>query len=131
MNLPDFLTRHPYNEIRLTGHRIGLEHVIQLYQEGLSPELVVEHYPSLPLLLVRKVIEFYEANKSDVDVYVAACEAEVARQRAALLKRRRSKNFGTGWTRSDSRKRLDADALGISPRRAFAQRAALDSNPVA
>jgi uncharacterized protein (DUF433 family) len=99
MNLPDFLTWHPYNEIRLTGHRIGLEHVVQLYQEGMSTELIVEHYPSLPLALVQQVISYYQANKAEVDAYVTACQAEVNRQRATAPK---------GPTLEELRGRMDA-----------------------
>lgn len=86
MNLPDFLSHEAYGEIRLTGHRIGLEHVVQYYNDGYSPEMLHEHYPTLPLPLLYKVIAFYLENKAAVDVYVAACEAEIERQRAGAPK---------------------------------------------
>jgi hypothetical protein len=38
MNLPDFLTRDTDDEIRLTGHRIGLYTVVRLYREGKAAE---------------------------------------------------------------------------------------------
>ena len=37
MDLPDFLAEWPEGEIVLTGHRIGLYSVIDLYQRGFSP----------------------------------------------------------------------------------------------
>ena len=86
MTLPDFLTEHPYGEIRLTGHRIGLEHVVQFYKEGFSPEMLHEHYPTLPLALVHKVLGFYLENQPEVDAYVAECAAEIERQRANAAK---------------------------------------------
>ena len=86
MTLPDFLTEHPYGEIRLTGHRIGLEHVVQVYKEGFSPEMLHEQYPTLPLALVHKVIAFYLENQAEVDAYVADCQAEIERQRASAVK---------------------------------------------
>ena len=86
MTLPDFLTEHPYGEIRLTGHRIGLEHVVQLYKDGFSPEMLHDHYPTLPLALVHKVIAFYLENQAEVDAYVAGCQAEIERQRATATK---------------------------------------------
>ena len=86
MTLPDFLTEHSYGEIRLTGHRIGLEHVVQLYKEGFSPEMLHEQYPTLPLALIHKVIAFYLENQAEVDAYVAACAAEIERQRASAVK---------------------------------------------
>lgn len=85
MILPDFLTEHAYGEIRLTGHRIGLEHVVQLYKQGFSPEMLHERYPTLPLPLVDKVIAFYFENQANVDAYVAECAAEIERQRASAV----------------------------------------------
>jgi uncharacterized protein (DUF433 family) len=83
MNLPEFLTRHRYGEIRLTGHRIGLLHVVESYNEGKSAAQVAERFPSLPVPLVEQVIAFYVANRADVDAYVAACRDEIERQAAA------------------------------------------------
>ena len=40
-------------------------------------------YPTLPLALIHKVIAFYLEHQADVDAYVARCEAEIQRQRAA------------------------------------------------
>ena len=81
MNLPDFLSLEEYGEIWLTGHRIGLEHVIANYREGDTPEMLHEEFPTLPLELIQKVIAFYEANRADVDAYVDECERECERLR--------------------------------------------------
>lgn len=83
MDLPEFLVDHPDGEIRLTGHRIGLYHVIGRYQEGYSPEMLHEEYPTLPLALIHKVIAFYLENQAEVDGYVSAYRAELERQEAA------------------------------------------------
>jgi uncharacterized protein (DUF433 family) len=87
MTFPDFLTRDATGEIRLTGHRIGLLHVIRRYNEGFSPEMLVCQYPTLPLALIHKVIAFYLENRAEVDAYVAACESELSRDRAANPRR--------------------------------------------
>ena len=79
MNLPDFLTLHEFGAIRLTGHRIGLEHVIERYREEYTPEMIHDHYPTLPLELIQKVLDFYEANRAEADAYVNWCEAEYDR----------------------------------------------------
>ena len=84
IELPDFLTRNRYGEIRLTGHRIGLLHVIERYKEGYTPEAVLREFPTLSLDLIRKVIAFSTDHREDVDQYVAATRAEIERQ-AALL----------------------------------------------
>ena len=40
MNLPDFLTEDRYGFVHFVGHRIGLQHVIDLHNEGYTPELL-------------------------------------------------------------------------------------------
>jgi uncharacterized protein (DUF433 family) len=87
MTLPDFLTRDSGGAIHLTGHRIGLFHLVRYYNEGYSPEMLVCQYPTLPLALVHKVIAFYLENRAAVDAYVAACRDELSRQRAANPRR--------------------------------------------
>src|SRR5262245_43730753 len=85
MKLPEFLTEWPYGEIVLTGHRIGLFHVVREHRKGRSPEEIVEQFPSLELELVRKVITFYGENRAEVDAYVDAYQAELDRQEAAYV----------------------------------------------
>jgi uncharacterized protein (DUF433 family) len=80
--LPDFLTRNPYGEIRLTGHRIGLLHIVDRYKEGVSPETISNAYPTLSLALIHKVIAFYLDHQDEVDSYVAATRQEIDRQAA-------------------------------------------------
>ena len=82
MTLPDFLTQGERGEIRLTGHRIGLFHLVHYYNEGYSPEMLVCQFPTLPLALVHKVIAFYLENQKDVDDYVARERAAIDQQRA-------------------------------------------------
>jgi uncharacterized protein (DUF433 family) len=82
MNLPEFLTRSAPDDIRLTGHRIGLEQIVALHRKGLDAPAIHDYYPTLPFALVQKVIAFYLENKAGVDAYVADCEAEIDRQRA-------------------------------------------------
>ena len=83
MTLPDFLTREGTGEIRLTGHRIGLYHVVHYYNDGYSAEMLACQFPGLPLALIHKTIAFYLENRDDIDAYVAACRDELDRQRAA------------------------------------------------
>jgi uncharacterized protein (DUF433 family) len=78
MNLPDFLTRGTLGEIRLTGHRIDLLHVVDLYHEGYRPEGIAEEF-DMPPEFIRKVLAFYHENRADVDAYVAHCHEEMDR----------------------------------------------------
>ena len=71
MQLPDFLNLTTLGSIRLTGHRIALEHVVEFYSQGFSAEMLLEQFPTLPLALIHKIIAFYLENRADVDAYVA------------------------------------------------------------
>ena len=105
MTLPEILTQAPDGEIHLTGHRIGLFHIVHYYNEGYGPEMLVGQYPTLPLSLVHKVIAWYLDNREEADQYVARCQGELARQRAATPK---SVDIGT------LRQRLEATRLAES-----------------
>ena len=83
MILPDFLVQEPDGYIHLAGHRIGLQDMAYYYNEGCSAEELCEVFPTLPLALVHKVSAFYLEHTPEVDSYIAACEAEMERQRAA------------------------------------------------
>jgi len=80
MKLPDFLTEWPFGEIVLTGHRIGLYHVVSNYKQGYSPQQLHEEYPTLSLELINNVLAFYKENQNEVDTYVARFEEECERQ---------------------------------------------------
>ena len=99
LELPDFLTRNQYGEVRLTGHRIGLLHLVDRYNEGMSPEGILCEYPTVSLSLIHKTIAFYLDHQPAVDAYVAATRAAIERQAAAPT---------TGPTLVELRKRLEA-----------------------
>jgi uncharacterized protein (DUF433 family) len=82
MILPDFPTQHADGYMHATSHRIGLEDLVSYYNEGYSPEALLDVFPTLPLALIHKLIAFYLENQAEVDAYVATCEAEMERQRA-------------------------------------------------
>jgi uncharacterized protein (DUF433 family) len=83
MNLPEFLTQAPDGYIHLTGHRIGLHHVVRLYKAGYTPEMLAAQYPTLALALIHKVIAFYLENPTEVGAYVAREDEAYERQAAA------------------------------------------------
>jgi len=85
MKLPDFLTEVPFGEIRLTGHRIGLFHVVYDYNQGYSPEQLHEEFPTLPLDLINKVLAFYQENRAEVDAYMKRCQEEMDRRYAEYV----------------------------------------------
>ena len=82
MNLPAFLSSDDGGFIYATGHRIGLHHVLRLYNQGHSAEMIAAHFPTFPLALVHKIIGFYLENKAETDAYMAEHDKEMERQMA-------------------------------------------------
>jgi uncharacterized protein (DUF433 family) len=82
MTLPDFLTRGPMGEIRLTGHRIDLYLIVLLYNEGYTSEMLQNEYPTLPLDLIHKVLAFFLENQAEVDAYLAEVNSKIEQLRA-------------------------------------------------
>ena len=81
--LPDFLEREELGEVRLRGHRILLPHVVRLYRDGYSPEMLWEQFPTLKLSHIHKVIAFYLDNQQVIDGYMAVRDAQIDRQAEA------------------------------------------------
>lgn len=76
MDLPDFLNIAD-GEVRLTGHRVGLYHVICPYIEGHSVEMIAAQMPTLPLALIHKVVAFYLDNQQALDADIASSRARL------------------------------------------------------
>jgi uncharacterized protein (DUF433 family) len=86
MDLPDFLTRDTTGDICLTGHRIGLEDVAFYYEQGYSPEMLWETFPTLALSHIHKTIGFYLDHRQEVAAYVEQRGVESQRLKASLPK---------------------------------------------
>lgn len=57
--------------VRVGRTRVNLWQVVGHHLEGLSPEQIVEHYPTLELADVYGAIAYYLANREAVDAYLA------------------------------------------------------------
>src|ERR1700693_241289 len=79
MTLPDFLAQDAYGYIHIAGHRIGLRHIVELYDDHYTPEMIHNHFPTLPLAIIHKVIAFYLENQGEVDTYVKAGQEAIER----------------------------------------------------
>src|ERR1700720_3403893 len=82
MVLPDFLHSDDYGEVFLAGHRITLYQLIKDYREGYSHEAPATASPTLPLVMIDKVIAFYLENQPEVERYVDETRAEIESQAA-------------------------------------------------
>ena len=84
MQLEDYLDFVNPDIIRLKGHRIGIEHVVERYRDGYSPEQIAQEFPGLSLEQVYATITYYLHNKVEVDAYLARLDAAtVQRMRQA------------------------------------------------
>ena len=74
----DFL-EHPY-AIRIKGRRIGLEHIIERYKDGQSPEEIANYFGDLPRESVYAAITYYLHNRQEIDEYLAEIDRLTAEQ---------------------------------------------------
>ena len=84
MLLEDYFDFLSENEIRLKGHRIGLEDVLyeHLYNE-LTPKELAERFPTLSAAQIHAAILYYLTNQEHIDVYLAEWLEHGRRQREA------------------------------------------------
>jgi uncharacterized protein (DUF433 family) len=85
MQLEDYLDIHGPDDIRLKGHRLGLEHIVERYREGYSPEQIALEFPGLSLEQVYGVITYYLHHQQEVDDYITRLRTwQEARYQEAL-----------------------------------------------
>ena len=70
-------------DIRLKGHRIWLEHVVALYQEGLSAEAIRQKFSGVAPEKIYAAITYYLANKTAVDDYLRRLEQQAEQTASA------------------------------------------------
>ena len=56
---------------RIADSRVSLDSVVCAYWEGMSPEAIVEEFPTLSVEQVFGAIAFYLRNRQEVDDYLA------------------------------------------------------------
>ena len=101
------LEMEPNGVIRVSGTRVPLETVIAAFQDGATPEEIVQQYPSIPLGDLYQVVGYYLSNREEIERYLDARldQAQQTKQRnegrwmpdgirARLLSRRREPSRG-------------------------------------
>jgi uncharacterized protein (DUF433 family) len=79
-NYFDFLAP---DDIRIKGHRIGIESVLYEYiHRAQTPEEIAERFPTLTLDQIYATILYYLRNKPKIDAYLAAWLEHGERMRA-------------------------------------------------
>jgi uncharacterized protein (DUF433 family) len=62
--------------VRVGGTRVSLDSVIYAFNEGSTPEEIVQQYTTLDLADVYAVISYYLQHRSEVNKYLAARRAQ-------------------------------------------------------
>jgi uncharacterized protein (DUF433 family) len=58
-------------QIRVGGTRVTLETVILAFQQGATPEEIIDQYPAIELLDAYSAIAYYLQHRAQVDAYLA------------------------------------------------------------
>ena len=73
MQLEDYFDVLRPDDIRLRGHRIGIESILYAYiHESMTPEEIAARFPTLTLDQVYATILYYLRNKERLDAYLTA-----------------------------------------------------------
>ena len=73
--LEDYFEFLSDDDIRIKGHRIGIDNVIDYYLTGCTPEQIREHFPSLSLEKIYATITYYLRNSEEIDAYMERLNA--------------------------------------------------------
>jgi len=77
------LRQEPSGAVRVGNSRVLLELVIRAFQDGATPEAIVQRYPSTTLSDIYAVVTYYLRHREIVDRYLSEreVEAEAVRQK--------------------------------------------------
>ncbi len=75
----DFLT--PL-DIRIKGHRIGIDDVLRYHFQGRTPDEIAERLPTLSMEQIRATLADYEEHKAAMDDYMRKLEAQRKQRQA-------------------------------------------------
>jgi uncharacterized protein (DUF433 family) len=78
------------DDIRIHGHRIGIEHIVFAFNRGETAEEIVQRFPGLDLRTVYTFIAYYLTYREQVDKYVEQLERSSAESRSEWARSRTS-----------------------------------------
>lgn len=71
MQIEDYFDFLPSGDIRIKGHRIGIEHVLVEYiHRVMTPKQLAERFPSLNMEKIFATLLYYHQNQERVDQYL-------------------------------------------------------------
>ena len=75
MQLEDYFDFLSPDDIRIKGHRSGIDNILVLYLDGYTAEEIAQYYPSLSLEKIHATLTYYHHNRIEVDAYMARLAA--------------------------------------------------------
>ena len=78
MRFEDYFEAWDPDDIRLKGHRIALEDVLDLHAAGMSAERIAAYFGTLALEDVQAVIAYYERHRDELTAYLERQDAYTA-----------------------------------------------------
>ncbi len=70
MQLEDYFIFLSPDDIRIKGHRIGIDNILFYFMEGYSPEEILSIYPDLNLEKIYATITYYFQRQPEMDAYL-------------------------------------------------------------
>ncbi|NEP58403.1 MAG: DUF433 domain-containing protein [Symploca sp. SIO2G7] len=70
MQLEEYFDFLSPNDIRIKGHRIGIDDVLEYFLEGYTPEEIAANLPTLSLEKIYATITYYLHNRAEIDAYL-------------------------------------------------------------
>lgn len=70
VQLEDYFDFLSPDDIRIKGHRIGIDNVLEYFIEGYTPEEIAAIYPSLNLEKIYATITYYFHKRAEIDAYL-------------------------------------------------------------
>lgn len=58
------------NDIRIKGHRLGIDTILEPFLEGFPPETIAQDYPELRLEQIYATITYYFHQQAEVEAYL-------------------------------------------------------------
>lgn len=74
MHLDDYFDFLQADDIRIKGHRIGIDDVLYYYLEGYTPEEIAAQFPTLNTEQIYATITYYLHNRTEITEYLTRLE---------------------------------------------------------
>ena len=68
------------DDVRLRGTRVGIEHILWAYLDGMLGEEIAMEFPTIPLEQIHGLIAYYLRHKKQVDEYMCRQKTQTRRE---------------------------------------------------